>query len=160
MFQARRMAIVYIGIGSNLGDRKRNCRRAVELLRREGVRVAKASSLHETGPWGVVGQPDFINMAVEAETALSPRELLVLLKSMEKEMGREEGVRWGPRVIDLDILLYEGLVLEEPGLRIPHPLMHLRGFVLGPLAEIAPGVMHPVLGKSIRDITLALREEA
>lgn len=150
------MATVYIGIGSNLGDKRGNCRQAVELLRRRGVRVLKESSLHETKPWGGEGQPDFINMTVEAETDLPPQEFLFLVKSIEKEIGRKEGVRWGPRLVDLDILLYDGLVLEEPGLTIPHPLMHLRGFVLRPLAEIAPDVMHPVLRKSVREMALSL----
>jgi len=154
------MAIVYIGIGSNLGDRQGNCRRSVEFLRQRGVRVLKESSLYETRPWGVEGQPDFINMAVEAGTDIPPQEFLALLKSIEKDMGREEGIRWGPRLIDLDILLYDGLVLDAPGLKVPHPLMHLRGFVLEPLAEIAPDLVHPVLGKPIREIALALRKEA
>jgi 2-amino-4-hydroxy-6-hydroxymethyldihydropteridine diphosphokinase len=146
------MPTVYLGIGSNLGDREDNCRKAIDLLMESGLKVVKKSSMHETEPWGVKGQPRFINMAVETETELRPREMLNVLKAIEKRMGRVEAERYGPRIIDLDILLYDSLVIDEPDLKIPHPLMHEREFVLKPLSEIAPDVVHPVLKKTIREI--------
>ncbi len=146
------MAIVYIGIGSNLGNRRANCLKAVESLDKSGLRISKQSSLYETEPWGVREQPKFVNMAVEAETGLPPKELLLLLKKIEDDMGRERAARWGPRIIDLDILLYDDLEINEADLQIPHPLMHERDFVLGPLSEIAPEKVHPVLSRKIRDL--------
>jgi len=148
---------VYLGIGSNLGNREENCLRAIGLLKAKGVRIKKQSSQYETEPEGVKDQPHFINMAVEIKTDLSPRKLLETLKTIEKEMGRKETVKWGPRVIDLDILLYDGLIIAEPDLKIPHPLMHERTFVLKPLSEIAPDAVHPVFGKAVRQL-LALIE--
>ena len=146
------MAIVYIGLGSNLGDRHRNCLRAIELLRQNGLTVERQSSMLETEPWGVKEQPDFVNMAVEIKTGLAPIELLVILKKIEKDMGRQDTIRWGPRLIDLDILLYDDIILQTDSLTIPHPLMHEREFVLGPLSEIAGDFIHPVLKKSIADL--------
>ena len=146
------MAIAYIGIGSNLGDRYDNCHRAIELLKKSGLIVSKQSSMYETEPWGVTGQPAFVNMAIEIETELAPQRLLALLKRIEKEMGRQETARWGPRIIDLDILIYDEIVLQNDALTIPHPLMHEREFVLGPLSEIAKDLLHPVLKKKISDL--------
>ena len=146
------MPTVYIGIGSNLGSRKENCLNALSLLSDRGIRVRKQSAMIETEPWGVKRQPRFLNMAVETETELEPGGLLVLLKQIEKDMGRGETYKWGPRIIDLDILLYDGLVLNTPELQIPHPLLHQRNFVLRPLSEIAPDTIHPVLKKSIREL--------
>jgi 2-amino-4-hydroxy-6-hydroxymethyldihydropteridine diphosphokinase len=146
------VAIAYIGIGSNLGNRQKNCLHAVELLEGKRIIVKKRSSMHETKPWGVKDQPRFINMAIEIETGLESKELLRILKIVEKELGRKESFRWGPRSIDLDILLFGDLVLKEDDLEIPHPLMHERDFVLKPLCEIAPDIIHPVLKKKIREL--------
>jgi 2-amino-4-hydroxy-6-hydroxymethyldihydropteridine diphosphokinase len=146
------MAVVYLGIGSNLGDKRANCLRAVEALRCKGISVSKESALYETEPWGLKDQPMFINMAVEAETTLLPMALLDVLKDVEKEMGRLDSDRWGPRVIDLDILLYDDLVLSTEELIIPHLHLHEREFALGPLAEIAPGVIHPLMSKNIAEL--------
>ncbi len=147
------MASVYLGIGSNLGQRENNCRKAIEHLTDAGVKVKKQSKPVETKPWGVEDQPAFINMAAMAETSLEPLELLSELKAIEKAMGRDmEAGRWAPRLIDLDILLYDDIVLETPELIIPHPLMHERAFVLAPLAEIAPYMMHPVLNKTVSQL--------
>ncbi len=146
------MSIVYIGIGSNLGNREENCLRALALLSVRGIIIRKRSSLYETEPWGVEDQPKFINMAAEVETELGPGKLLETVKSVEEELGRKEGYRWRPRVIDLDILFYDNLVMDSPDLKIPHLLMHERKFVLRPLAEIAPDKVHPVLKKTIREL--------
>jgi 2-amino-4-hydroxy-6-hydroxymethyldihydropteridine diphosphokinase len=115
----------------------------------DGVSVVSRSSLYETAPVGETDQPPFLNNAVGVETVLSPRELLAVIKEIEKIIGRTPTYRWGPREIDIDILLYDDLVINEPGLTIPHPRMHERAFVLVPLSEIAPIAVHPVLGKSI-----------
>jgi len=146
------MSIVYIGIGSNLGNRPKNCLKAIELLQSNGLRVSKLSSIDETKPWGIEEQPDFINMAVEIQTELLPMELLSLLKNIEMKMGREATVKWGPRLIDLDILLYDNETINEDSLKIPHPLMHERLFVLEPLSEIAGEVTHPGFHKKIKEL--------
>ncbi len=146
------MSVAYIGIGSNLGNRRYHCLKAVELLKQNGLRVSKISSLYETEPWGLKEQPSFINMAVEIETDLMPRKLLDLLRKIEKRMGRKKTQRWGPRTIDLDILLYDDLITRDEDLIIPHPLMHERTFVLVPLSEIASDKVHPVLLKKVGDL--------
>ncbi len=142
----------YIGIGSNIGDRRRRCLDAIDRLRGRGIEVTKVSSLYETEPWGVKDQPEFINMVIEIKTHLNPHELLHALKETEMKMGREEIRRWGPRVIDLDILLYGELIIREENLTIPHPHMLDRDFVLRPLTEIAPDIVHPLVKKSMREL--------
>ncbi len=146
------MAIAYIGIGSNLGNRQENCLRAIELLQKKGIIVIKRSSLYETEQWGVKDQPRFINMAIEIDTSLKPKELLKILKNIEKELGREKSSKWGPRIIDLDILLFDDIILNEDNLKIPHPLMQERDFVLRPLCEIAPDIYHPLLKLSMYEL--------
>ncbi len=131
------MAIARIGIGSNLGDAAANVERAIASLARLGVVLAR-SSLYVTKAWGVEAQPDFVNAAALLDTALEPRELLVALQGLESELGRSTTFRWGPRSIDLDILAYDDLTLNEPGLTIPHAHLLERGFALAPLAEIDP----------------------
>ncbi len=157
------MAKVYIGIGSNLGDRGRNIADAVNCLKQEkSLNLTKQSSLYETEAVGGSPQGKFLNGALDIETALPPRDLLKKLKAIEKKLGRDSNkanpalgwVKWAPRVIDLDILLYGDLILNEPALIIPHPLMHERVFVLRPLAEIAPEVKHPVLKKTVKELFL------
>ncbi len=151
------MSIVYIGIGSNLGKREENCEKAISLLINKGLRDLKQSSKIETEPWGVKNQPAFINMAVSAGTDLSPERLLTLIKEIEVKMGRTSTVRWGPRIIDLDILFYDNVVIEKPDLSIPHPHIRDRDFVLRPLAEIAPDLVHPVLQKNISELLDSLQ---
>jgi 2-amino-4-hydroxy-6-hydroxymethyldihydropteridine diphosphokinase len=153
------MPTVYIGIGSNVGEREENCLRAIRLLEENGVRITQRSAMYETEPWGIRDQPRFINMAIAAETELSPGGLLLLLKRVEGDMGRRPGVKWGPRLIDLDILLYNDLIVEESDLVIPHPMMHRRSFVLKPLTEIAPDKVHPGMARKIRDLLRDLRED-
>lgn len=149
----------YIGIGSNVGDKKANCLKAIELLE-QAVRLASVSSLYYTEPVGYREQEDFINAVAGVETEKTPRDLLALCQRIEDSMGRERAVRWGPRTIDLDILLYGDQIVNEPDLVIPHPLMATRKFVLVPLAEIAPGSMHPVLKKTAAELISNLRDSA
>ncbi|MBI5849029.1 MAG: 2-amino-4-hydroxy-6-hydroxymethyldihydropteridine diphosphokinase [Nitrospirae bacterium] len=150
------MSIVFIGIGSNLGNRQENCLEAIRLLKNRGVKVTKQSSMIETEPWGVTEQPHFINLAIEAGTDLGPEEFLLLLKNIERAMGREKTAHWGPRVIDLDILLYDDRIIDSADLKIPHPHRHERDFVLVPLMEIAPEKIHPVMNKRISELKTQL----
>jgi 2-amino-4-hydroxy-6-hydroxymethyldihydropteridine diphosphokinase len=149
--------IAYIGLGSNLGDKEANCRKAIALLEKSG-RVTSVSSLYCTEPVGLAEQDDFVNAVVELETVLPPEALLDRCLSIEKELGRKRTVHWGPRTIDVDILLYGDVMIETPELTIPHPLLHNRRFVLVPLSEIAPHVIHPKLQKTASDLLLDLRD--
>jgi 2-amino-4-hydroxy-6-hydroxymethyldihydropteridine diphosphokinase len=140
----------YISIGSNLGDRLEYIREAIKMMKQsKDIEICKASSVYETEPKGYKDQPHFLNMALELETALEPLNLLELLLNIESQMGRERYQRWGPRNIDLDLLLYDDIILNSDKLTLPHPRMHQRGFVLVPLAEIAPKLVHPLLKKSV-----------
>ena len=145
------MATAYLGLGTNLGDRRANLRRAADAIAATpGVCATRLSPIHETAPvGGPAGQGDYLNAAMEIQTTLSPRELLNALLRIERDLGRERRERWGPRVIDLDLLLYDDLTMDEPGLTLPHPRMHERRFVLDPLADLAPNLVHPVLGKTV-----------
>ena len=139
---------VYLGLGANLGDREANLRRAVDLLS-QGVRVLRVSPIYETDPVGYVEQPPFLNTVAEGITAWEPEALLDLAKAIEGQMGREATVRFGPRPIDIDILLYDDLILDSERLTIPHPRLAERAFVLVPLADLAPDLQHPVIGKTM-----------
>lgn len=142
----------FVALGSNLGDRQGNLNRAVELLQQHGVEVLKVSTFIETEPYGVTDQPRFLNGACMVKTELSPLELLRLLLSVEKEMGRVRLRHWGERNIDLDLLLYEGVIMDTEELRLPHPDMANRDFVMLPLAELAPSLIHPVLQKKMQEL--------
>lgn len=139
------MTEAYLGIGSNVGDRTDFCRSAVELLRgSQGIRVAATSSLYETSPVGGPPQRSFVNLVVRVTTELTPQELLLVCKDIEARLGREESeIRWGPRVVDLDVLTYGEEKLNEPDLEIPHPRMTQRRFVLVPLLEVDPDAADP-----------------
>ena len=141
------MTLAYVGIGANLGPRDETLRRAVDLLgRADGVEVVGVSELRETDPVGLIDQPPFLNGAVAIETMLPARALLDLLLEIERSLGRVRGERWGPRVVDLDLLVYGNEMVDEPGLHVPHPRLHERRFALEPLAEMNPELEIPGRG--------------
>ncbi len=150
------MPVAYLGLGGNLGNREANLLAARERLQRNGVGIDRCSSLYETEPWGVPGQPRFLNAVCRAHTALAPQELLRLAKRIERELGRLPALRYGPRTVDIDILTYDDLLLDTPDLTIPHPRLAERPFVLVPLAELAPGLCIPGLGRPVRELLEAL----
>jgi 2-amino-4-hydroxy-6-hydroxymethyldihydropteridine diphosphokinase len=142
---------VYLSLGSNLGNRLANLQEAITALQPK-IHLLAQSSVYETEPWGYSDQPLFLNLALKGSTELNPHELLSFVKEVEASMGRKETFRFGPRLIDLDILFYDDLILDSPSLIIPHPRIIERAFVLVPLAEISPDLRHPVIGKTIQQI--------
>lgn len=150
----------YLSIGSNMGDTKGNLEQAIAMLRENPkIQVVKVSELIVTEPYGGVEQDDFLNGALEIKTLLSPTELLAEIGVIEGALKRERTIHWGPRTIDLDILLYEERVITEPDLKIPHVELHLRDFVLRPLVEIAPQAKHPLLEKTVYQLFLELNAQ-
>jgi len=147
------MNSVYLSMGSNLGDRVEMLRRGLdELDQLTGTQVVRLSSIYDTDPVGEVDQPRFLNAVVMLETELEPQVLLWNLLLIERRLGRVRTRPWGPRPLDLDILFYGDLIIDEPGLTVPHPLMHERAFVLVPLAELAPDLVHPLLATTIAEL--------
>jgi 2-amino-4-hydroxy-6-hydroxymethyldihydropteridine diphosphokinase len=142
---------VYLALGSNLGDRLENLKEAIAALPPQ-MEVKAKSSVYETPPWGYEDQPKFLNQVLKAKTYLDPEPLLKHLKRLEVALGRKESFPNGPRLIDMDLLFYDDLVLNRPSLVIPHPRLHERGFVLLPLMDINPELVHPVNKKSVREM--------
>jgi 2-amino-4-hydroxy-6-hydroxymethyldihydropteridine diphosphokinase len=150
--------VIFLSLGSNLGDRAANLERAIESLFGIGVRVLRCSSIYETEPVDFLAQPWFLNCVVEGETSLAPRQLLEELQAIERKLGSKKLVLRGPRIIDLDILFYETSVIHEAGMEIPHPRLAERRFVLVPLAELAPEIRHPVLRKTAAELLAATKD--
>ena len=142
---------VYLALGTNLGDRAANLKQAIASLTPQ-LEVKAKSGIYETPPWGFEEQPKFLNQVLKAKTYLDPEPLLKHLKRLEVALGRKESFPNGPRLIDIDILFYDDLVLNKPSLVIPHPRLHERGFVLLPLTDIAPDLKHPITKKSVREM--------
>lgn len=153
------MVIVYLGLGSNLGDRQSNLNHAIDLLIRD-LKISSISPVYDTAPIGNLFQSRFLNMVCKGKTSLSPEKLLELVKGIETQMGRKPGPPNHPRPIDIDILFYNELVLETPSLVIPHPRLTERAFVLAPLSDIAPRLKHPVTSKTVRRMLKELRRTA
>lgn len=152
---------VYIALGSNLGNKRRNLVTAAALLAERAGEVGAISSFYETEPWGFESEHSFLNAALMLETTLAPLDLLRLTQEVERELGRtaKSDSVYHDRLIDIDLLLYGEEVINQPGLQIPHPLMHRRAFVMTPMAEIAPAVVHPVLGKTMKVLSDLLESE-
>ena len=146
------MKIAYLGLGSNLGDRNANLADAITRLACDAVRILRTSSIWETAPRDVLDQPWFLNQVVEVESDLLPRQLFQRIQRIEREMGRQRKIPKGPRLIDIDILLYGNAVVKSDDLEIPHPRMTERRFVLAPLAELAPDLRHPVSARTVREL--------
>jgi len=146
---------IYLGLGSNLGDRQATLDAAVAALA-PSVRLLHRSAIYETAPWGYTDQPAFLNQVLEAETDFEPKDLLALLKATEKQLGRQTRFRNGPREIDIDILLIDDLVLNEDRLRVPHPGLHERAFILTPLADVAPDLIIPGQKQTVKDLLATL----
>ncbi|NLB72121.1 MAG: 2-amino-4-hydroxy-6-hydroxymethyldihydropteridine diphosphokinase [Chloroflexi bacterium] len=145
------MTLVYLGLGTNLGDRRANLEKAIKAINQKMI-VLRKSSVYETKAWGYTEQPDFLNQVIEVSTDLSPLSLLNFLKRTETELGRVENFRYGPRLIDVDILFYGELIRNTARLQIPHPKLHERAFVLVPMAELEGEFVHPVLEKTIAEL--------
>lgn len=146
------MQEVYLLLGSNMGNRAENLSKAISLIGQQCGNVFAQSHLYETAAWGNTEQQSFYNQGIGVHTTLLPEDLLITIKEIEKEVGRIETIHWGPRVIDIDIILYGQEVVDLPQLKIPHPYMHERRFTLTPLAEIAPNALHPVFNKTVSEL--------
>ncbi|WP_299301221.1 2-amino-4-hydroxy-6-hydroxymethyldihydropteridine diphosphokinase [uncultured Fretibacterium sp.] len=155
------MAVLALGLGTNLGNRLGNLRQAARAIEEDIGPILRASEVFETEPWGVTDQPHFLNacLCLDIDGESDPEALLAPLKAIERRMGRKETIRWGARLIDIDILLIGDRIYESPALRIPHLHLSERSFVLTPLIQILPGWNHPLTGKSLEEMSEALKDE-
>ncbi|HQT21751.1 MAG: 2-amino-4-hydroxy-6-hydroxymethyldihydropteridine diphosphokinase [Sphingobacteriales bacterium 17-39-43] len=153
------MYITYLLLGSNLGNRRKYIKSAISEIEAKLGSIAQRSSIYQTASWGKHDQPDFLNQVIELKTILKPQDLLSGILSIEADLGRKRVEKWGSRIIDIDILLYEDQVINEAELIIPHPYLAFRRFCLMPLFEIAPEFIHPVLKKNIQELLLELSDD-
>lgn len=149
------MKDVFLGLGANLEQRCLNLQRAIAGLA-AGMTITAVSPVYETPPWGMLEQPHFLNICLAGKTALSPRALLAFARNLEIEMGRQPAERWGPRLIDIDLLFYDNLIINDSQVTAPHPRLHERAFVLAPLADIAPDFIHPLRGLTVTQMAAAV----
>lgn len=145
------MTLAYLGLGTNLGDRQKNLKEAIKAISLK-MNVLQRSSVYETKAWGYTNQPDFLNQVIEVNTDLTPLQLLNFVKRTETELGRVENFRYGPRLIDIDILFYGTVIRNTTRVQIPHPRLHERAFVLVPMAEMEPDFVHPLLQKTVAEL--------
>lgn len=157
---AKKYINVYLGLGSNQGDRNANLKTAAALISKQIGKIAKHSHVYETQPWGNPDQEAFLNQVIMVNTVLDPRGLLDTASKIEREMGRTRKEKWGPRIIDIDILFYGKRIIRDKGLEIPHPELHKRAFVLVPLMEIAPELEHPVLKQPIDELYMSCDDQS
>ncbi len=153
------MYITYLLLGSNLGNRRKYIASAISEIEAKLGSISQRSSIYQTASWGKHDQPDFLNQVIELKTSLKPKDLLSAVLSIEAGLGRKRVEKWGSRIIDIDILLYEDQIVNEPELSIPHPYLAFRRFCLMPLCEIAPEFIHPVLKKNIQELLLELSDD-
>lgn len=159
-YPSKKYINVFLGLGSNQGNRKENIQTATALIVRYIGKIAKQSHQYETQPWGNPDQDAFINQVIMVNTTLDPRELLEATTRVERELGRIKKEKWGPRIIDVDILFYGKRIIRDKGLEIPHPELHKRAFVLVPLMEIAPELEHPILKQAIDELYMACEDNS
>jgi len=153
------MIDVFLLLGSNLGDREAYLQSAIQHISTDIAPIFKRSSVYETQSWGKTDEPDYLNQVIELKTVLSAEVILQKILNIEKLMGREREIKWGSRIIDIDILFYGSEIISEPGLQIPHPELHKRMFTLVPLNEIAPDFIHPILDKNIFQLKSELKSD-
>jgi 2-amino-4-hydroxy-6-hydroxymethyldihydropteridine diphosphokinase len=154
------MKIAYLGLGSNLGDRKKYLDAATEMIGEQVGEILLCSGVYETAAWGVDDQPNYYNQVIKIQTNLYPLELLKQILSVETALGRERIIKWGPRTIDIDFLFYEDYYFSTPELTLPHPWISSRNFVLAPLTEISPDLVHPVFKKKIHELFQQCTDQA
>jgi dihydroneopterin aldolase/2-amino-4-hydroxy-6-hydroxymethyldihydropteridine diphosphokinase len=154
-----KMEKIYLLLGTNQGARIRNLRAAQAELRRNQIKIIKKSSVYQTPPWGKEDQPDFLNQALQVDSSHPPVKLLRILKQIEKKMGRKKGSKWGPRLIDIDILFYDGRIVKSRNLKIPHPYFKHRSFAIVPMAELSPEFVDPRSARKMKDYLTEIDHE-